>query len=256
MRFFSVLGLAVLGLAGCESSYGDKSSDLFAPERSTTESPTDPAPADDTSPPTGTVPAPQPSSIPDPGPGTPPAKTGTCTSLSASPNVVSQEVTSEYDASWLDVIDARTPDSQAASVNLDSYTSYSANLYARDFKLAIPTSAQIKGVALEIKRKTAGTKVGDLVVYLATLGAPGSGPKHSAVLTQYGDDRSKQGYWPTGSYTTATYGSETDLWGAGTKLDAATMNASSFGVHFAVANDGSDATAYVDSIKLTVHYCE
>ena len=170
------------------------------------------------------------------------------------PAVIDDEATGSSDRPWLDTSDARTVDGQGASVEFYSSNSVSSHLYARDFGLGIPSGATIKGITLQIKRSATGAQVEDLVLFLVKLGAPGTGLKGTAVQTQYTDDYSKQGYWPTGGYTTATYGSATSLWG--TTLDPAKLNAPAFGVYLAISNwTAGGATARIDAITVKVNYC-
>ena len=194
-------------------------------------------------------------SAPPAAPSGPPPPSGSgCTSVTRTPSVIEDEAVRPSDRPWLDTSDARTVDGQAASAEFYGSNSVSSSLYARDFGLGIPAGATIKGITVQIKRSATGTHVKDLVLFLVKVGAIGSGLKGTAVQTQYTDDYSKQGYWPTGGYTTATYGSATNMWG--TTLAPANLNAPSFGVYLAVANwTAGGATARIDAVTLTVNYC-
>lgn len=255
------IGALLLGtLGGCSSFGPGDDAAVGLPTREAT--PTDPAspangPADGTPAATPPSAAPSPSgSAPGTAPaGTPAASGGGCTSVTRTPSVVEEESFDTADRPWLDPSDARTADGQGASVEFYGSNSVSSSLHARSFGLGIPAGATIKGIVLQMKRSTTGTQVEDLVLFLVDLGAPGTGLKGTSVMTQFTNDYSKQGNWPSGGYKTATYGSATDMWGA--TLNAAKLNAASFGVHFAISNWGpGSVTAHIDAVTMTVHYCQ
>ena len=118
-------------------------------------------------------------------------------------------------------------------------------LEATGYGFAIPTDATISGVTVTIGHfgsSTSGTGVRDSVVSLIQGGVvvTGTGSNLADTLTN----------WPTTATSTATYGSETNLWG--TTWTPAQINASNFGVALSAATNGK--TASVDYIQVAVAY--
>jgi hypothetical protein len=71
--------------------------------------------------------------------------------------------------------------------------------------------------------------------------------------TAVGNNKAGSSTWSNTTSTTVTYGSSSDLWG--TTWTAADLNATNFGLRFAVKNTGAaSATPSVDWIALTVTY--
>ena len=123
---------------------------------------------------------------------------------------------------------------------------YSIYLIATDLASAIPAGATIDGIEITVERRgncTVG-KWCDKTVSLYTGAVSGD---NKAVLTSWGNT----------SDSTATYGGSADLWGL--SLDAATLNASSFGVALSVQASGldmEDGNPEVDAFGITVYYTE
>jgi hypothetical protein len=116
-----------------------------------------------------------------------------------------------------------------------AHTAYEQGTIAvSGFGFAIPASAEIRGITVEIMR-TADGSVRDSV----------SLPKGSA---------KSGGSWPQGNaegpYQKATYGGSTDKWG--TTWTAADLNDSSFDVKLSVTGSGD---GHADSLGVIVHYC-
>jgi hypothetical protein len=130
-----------------------------------------------------------------------------------------------------------------AALGLGATTNY---LLAKNFGFAIPESATITGVVVEIEKKVSPELfVDDEAVYLVAVGEPGAG-----------ENRKEPGFWPE-SDTYSTYGSSSDDWGFGEFLTPANINESGFGAAIAARNFGpSTGTASVDHIRITVYYTE
>ena len=80
---------------------------------------------------------------------------------------------------------------------------YSDWLRASNFGFQIPTGSTINGIVVEINRKgEVALTLSDDAFYLV-----------DASGTNTGGDKASAAKWPT-SYTTATYGSSSDMWGA------------------------------------------
>jgi hypothetical protein len=126
---------------------------------------------------------------------------------------------------------------QPATVNTGSSGTNSHYLQATNFGFGIPSRATVVGVQVQITRKSAAGAVNDNVVELVKGGSVQT-TRNYAVATA----------WGTGQ-TTQSYGGSSDLWGI--SLQPADVNASNFGVVFAV--NGND-TASVYSIQVSVSY--
>ncbi|MFN3754586.1 T9SS type A sorting domain-containing protein [Flavobacterium sp.] len=115
-------------------------------------------------------------------------------------------------------------------------------LLGSNYGFAIPTSAIINGIVVNIRRSTSSTTGGrvtrDNDVYLVKNGVIVGVDK--ATTTAY-----------TTSLTIATYGSATDTWGS--TWTPAEINAANFGAVLSV-NANNSLTATVDYIRITVHY--
>ena len=121
----------------------------------------------------------------------------------------------------------------------------SKHLVARDLKLAIPSTATIKGITVEVIRKSSysGSSyyITDDEVRLK-----------KAVFTSAAN-RAKPGAWGL-SWTTQTYGGPNDLWGD-TWLPS-DVNGTWFGAEISAVYHGTafDSVAQVDSVRVTVTY--
>jgi hypothetical protein len=144
--------------------------------------------------------------------------------------------------------------SSRAETSNNSYATYSiarsadsASLDMTDFGFAIPSSATITGITVDVERKassnTASNYITDTDVYLLRSGAT-AGTDHALTTTK----------WPS-SDGSQDYGSTADLWG--TTWTAAQLNSSSFGVRLrahATCSSSCTLTASVDAISVTVTY--
>ena len=118
-------------------------------------------------------------------------------------------------------------------------------LMADQFGFAIPSTATVVGVEVNITRKATDTSaIKDSVVQLITSGAPAGVAKKSTA------------YWDT-SYMTITYGGPADLWGSTSAFwTPAAINSSTTGVNLKIFNDLAVASqsVYVDFISMTVYF--
>jgi hypothetical protein len=128
------------------------------------------------------------------------------------------------------------------SSNLASSGNYSDLLIVGGFGFSVPNGSTINGIEVFIERSDVNNKIKDNVVSLIKGGTIENTNKASAVG------------WPS-TDATATYGSNTDLWG--TTWTYSDINNSSFGVAFSwKRSGGGSSTAYarVDAVTVTVHY--
>lgn len=115
-------------------------------------------------------------------------------------------------------------------------------LRASQFGFAIPSTANILGVKVEINRRGG---VADYLYDSSLRLVDASG-------TNIGDDKASGSAWPTDP-TTATYGSSTDLWGV--TLTPAIVNDSDFGIRLSARNsDSGIRLVVVYWVKITVYY--
>ncbi len=119
------------------------------------------------------------------------------------------------------------------------------HLVARDLAMAIPSGAKIKGITVEVIRKssysTSTYYIADDEVRV----------RKSAATSA--SNRAKPGAWGSG-WTTVTYGGPNDLWGE--TWVPSDVNGTWFGAELSAKYIGStfDSIAQVDSIKVTVTY--
>lgn len=116
-------------------------------------------------------------------------------------------------------------------------------LRATDYDFAIPGTATITGIVVEIDRRsnsnTGGNSVRDVSVEMIKAGAI------------VGSNYAIAADWPN-AFGVQTYGSPTDLWG--TTWTPAQINANNFGVNLSVRAEGSSRDARVNYIRITVYY--
>lgn len=103
------------------------------------------------------------------------------------------------------------------------------------FGFTLPASASIRGIKVDFARTGSGTVTDDAIAL------PKGNPKSNGDVPQGPAD---------GPYTTATYGSATDTWGA--TWTAAEINASTFSVSIDLAGSGE---IHGDGLGVTVYYC-
>lgn len=113
-------------------------------------------------------------------------------------------------------------------------------LKASNFGFALPSTATVSGVQVDVEKK-AGTasNVTDTVVKLVKGG------------TVSGSDKSSASAWGTSDAYTS-YGGASDLWGVA--LAYSDINASTFGFVISCSAASVPETAYIDHIRITVYY--
>ena len=146
---------------------------------------------------------------------------------------------------WTNPGNIAANDSAYAVATNVAASSTSQYLNASNFGFSIPTGATINGITVVVDRMGSSTSSGgirDLSVQLLKGGARIGNDKANTTTN-----------WPT-TGATATYGTTSDLWGAG--WTASDINASDFGVSLRVsnANTTSARTASVDYVRITVTY--
>lgn len=155
---------------------------------------------------------------------------------------------------WSNPTNIYTVNSSYASATSLSVGTFTTNyLKATNFGFSIPGGATIDGIVVEIYRSCNGSteilvpgRTKDVTVSLVK-GGTVSGDNKADTVT----------LWPSppGSGSYATYGDSTSLWGLSwTDSD---INASDFGVVISGSikrNSKSTVTAYVDHIRITIHY--
>ncbi len=117
-------------------------------------------------------------------------------------------------------------------------------LLARDFGFAIPATATIDGITVEIDRQSTGppAPLRDAIVRLTKDGT-----------TLVGDNLARTGNnWPTAKLQTVAYGGGASLWGETWTVDE--INATGFGVALQAQNPNTslERTATVDFIRVSV----
>ena len=135
---------------------------------------------------------------------------------------------------WTDPGNATADDGAAASAS-EGLSEY---LKATAFGFSVPAGAAVTGVTLAVERHSDLGNSADLSVKLVKGGAVS------------GSEKSTGAGWPD-SPAVAAYGGPSDLWGLA--LTPADVNAAGFGAAVA-ASVGALDTAFVDYIKLTIHY--
>lgn len=166
--------------------------------------------------------------IPDGSDDAPTDQVSGCTLTSSGP----RHPTAAYGETWSNDDGALVHDDSAAHSNGDNDDA----LVVGAFGFSVPSTAEIRGITIVISRnKSSGTVIDD-EIRLTKGTTKANGP------------------WPQGTqsgpYTDATYGSETDLWGA--DWSPADVNAPTFGVAIKVNGSGN---GHVDAVSAIVHYC-
>ena len=151
---------------------------------------------------------------------------------------------------WSNPLSVQYSDMKYSDVTLMQYPNcfmstcyYSRYLFVTDFGFSIPSDAVIKGVKVDILRKSdASYGVSDTITRLITTNPPS------------GDNKALPGNWPINPLT-ATYGGENDTWGLDFTTDS--INSPSFGLAIMVANRsavGKSVMASIDNVQITVYY--
>ena len=158
---------------------------------------------------------------------------------SAGPNTASSVVddASIGTMAWAAPSDAATSNNvyAGAAVSTGNPSHY---LKATGFGFAVPPTAVIVGIEVDIERKAGVGVIEDNAVRIVKGGA--------AQTT----DKSMLGAWPAAD-TVVTYGSPTDLWG--TTWTPADINGAGFGAALS-AKDSAASFAQVDAFGITVYY--
>jgi len=148
---------------------------------------------------------------------------------------------------WSTPSNALTQDDAYATASLTKVNQISHYLKVTGFGFSIPSSATIKGIAVEVDRfastGTGGTRVSDNSIRLVKGGAIS------------GDNKASASLWPSSDTDTyLSYGNSTDLWGL--SWAPADINNASFGVAISAKKDGSNGNrnAYIDHVRITVYY--
>lgn len=154
---------------------------------------------------------------------------------------------------WSNPTRVTADDGSSSTATLPAGTATTHYLKATNFGLALPTTAVINGLTVEVKGQLSAAQncVGRIYLY------------KNSVLTAsaklFGTGQSTANF-SVGSPSTITFGNSTDLW-SGTVLTAADLNASTFGVALkftagteaGVASTASN-TFSIDYMKLKVDY--
>jgi hypothetical protein len=167
-----------------------------------------------------------------------------------SPANVTEANLSGSDFDWNDANDVLTSNDDyayaGATLTLLNPSKYSNYITLTNFSMSIPVAVTICGIVVQIDRKASGLSLGAVVKdYRVRLVKDGS-------VT--GNNNASGSGW-TGSETTATYGSSSDLWG--TTWTPADINSVNFGVALSAEISGLLGvflSADVDNVRITVYY--
>lgn len=141
-------------------------------------------------------------------------------------------------SAWANVGAGASPDGlrAAASLSMDVRTNA---LELRDFGMSVPADAIILGVTIEVTRQASGGVEDDVVQLF--FGATASQNRAS-------------GPWPAATAVKA-YGGTTFRWGL--RWLSAHVNSPAFGVRIvAKAGVANSSIAYLDGVRVVVHYCQ
>ncbi|MDD5406016.1 MAG: hypothetical protein PHE73_03620 [Sulfurovaceae bacterium] len=144
---------------------------------------------------------------------------------------------------WSDFNSIRAKDGILATRNmLQGDTKKSATLLSLGYDFSsIPNNATIKGIEIQITRKSSGSRFQDVLVSLFN------------GITQKGINVASTNFWSS-TLTTATYGGATNLLGWA-NITVSDLKSSDFGVGLSALNNSIyDSTAYLDSIQVKVYY--
>lgn len=166
------------------------------------------------------------------------------------PSTVTETNLSGSDFGWNDAGDVLTSNDNyayaGATLTLLNPSKYSDYMTLTNFSMSIPAAVTICGIVVQIDRKASGLSLGAVVKdYRVRLVKGGS-------VT--GNNNASGSGW-TGSETTATYGSSSDLWG--TTWTPAEINSENFGVAISAEISGLLGvflSADIDNVRITVYY--
>jgi hypothetical protein len=146
---------------------------------------------------------------------------------------------------WNNPTEITTPGSPYATVTLYQGHRSSNYLVGSQYGFTIPPDAAVTGIEVKINRMASSPNPGIVDNVVSLVKGVGNYSENKALTgTQ----------WPI-SFTIATYGGPTDLWGASWTADE--INSPDFGVVLAVnrGNNGNNVRdAIVDSMQITVYY--
>ncbi len=166
------------------------------------------------------------------------------------PATVTETNLSGSDFGWNNENDALSSNDDyayaGATLTLVNPSKYSDYMTLTNFSMSIPAAVTICGIVVQVDRKASGLSLGaEVKDYRVRLVKGGS-------VT--GNNNASGSGW-TGSETTATYGSSSDLWG--TTWTPAEINSGNFG--FALSAEisgllGVFLSADIDNVRITVYY--
>lgn len=167
------------------------------------------------------------------------------------PATVAEASLSGSDFDWDDINDVLTSNNDyayaGATLTLLNPSKYSDYLKMTNFSMSIPLAVTICGIEVQIDRKASGLSLGAVVKdYRVRLVKGGS------IVTA--SNKASGSGW-SGSETTATYGSSSDLWGA--TWTPADINNANFGFAFSAEISGLLGvflSADIDNVRITVYY--
>ena len=150
---------------------------------------------------------------------------------------------------WLNPSNAKASDDSRATAVLAA-SSLSNFLKATNFGFAIPEGATILGIVAGVERSksSSGGTVAALL-YPVKAGTVDTSGSYRGELTAEGG----ASFWTT-SDAVGYFGSSSDLWGL--PWTAAEINNAGFGVAVQAGNIGSETTARIDAITVTVYFAE
>ncbi|MGM0626068.1 MAG: hypothetical protein ACQES0_09325, partial [Bacteroidota bacterium] len=145
---------------------------------------------------------------------------------------------------WVDLANATSDDALYASAPGISKGKSSGMLELTNFGFAIPGTATITGITVEIDRYASNSLIRDEILNLTKDGSGAIGTNKAATGTG----------WPA-SEAIATYGGTADMWG--TTWTPAEINSTNFGVLLKAKNydsNNNNYDAYVDFVRISVTY--
>jgi hypothetical protein len=143
-------------------------------------------------------------------------------------------------SAWSNPGNAQFSDNSSADVTIAANNGTSDYLVANTYGFSVPSTATIKGIKLEVSKKSSSALTADNEVRIL---------KNGSII---GNNNAVTSNWNnTSSFAYTTYGSSTDLWG--TTWTPADINLAAFGFAFSVVAHTTNVTASVDHIKVTVY---
>ena len=150
-------------------------------------------------------------------------------------------------ANWTNSANVYADDGTNATVSISNNTQASAYLHTTNYGFAIPSTATIDGIVMEMNAYCleASGVIQDMTVKLTKSGS------------LFGNDMRKYPTtWPTTTSNIYTYGASNDKWG--TTFTYSDINDSTFGVDIRVTSSlsppGTARTAAIDYVRITIYY--